>query len=240
MARAKNLLVFSLILAVASTTCTRKGTTPRHEYKEPLAFDFYKTYEDMPLDEDYMKKVYDTWNDELKDDATIKSNTWLAGDYKVFVYFQGYIYGMLDMRYDEVMFFTTTNPKKCTDKIRSTMTVFEADFSASGISFSRIGTYVYVEKYRPIKNEEHAKSIMTDYLNEYLPCDRYLVGELNGGLQGRSYIRDWADHYVYEKQPHDFGGAIIVNKLTSKLDFMGSSVWMGRGSRYFPPDGCSQ
>lgn len=240
MARAKNLLVFSLILAVASTTCTRKGTKPQAEYREPLSFDLYKTYEDMQLDEDYVKKVSDTWNGELRDDETIKNNTWLIGDYKLFVYFHGYISGMLDTRYDEVIFFTTTAPKKSTDKVHSTITVFEAVISDSGMSLSRLETYGYADDYHPIKDEEETEVLMIGYLENYVHCDEFLLGEVKGGLQRTGYIRDWADHYVYEKLPHDFGGAIIVNKLTSKLDFLGSSVWMGHGSRYFPPDGCTQ
>jgi len=241
--RVKNFAILFLILAVISTTCTKKGTTPQAEYKEPLAFDLYKTYEDMPLDSNYVRRVHDTWNNELKDDETVKNNTWLMGDYKVFVYAIGYIYAMGDTSYNEVIFFTTTKPKKCTDKIHTTITVFEADFRDTSINFTKIKTYVYLNKYYPIKNEEEAKGRMSYYLDEYIekyenvPYDRSLINYLKEGLHGwNSYIRDWANHYVYYKSPGDFGGAIIVNKLSSKLDFLGSSVWMGTGKRYFPSD----
>ncbi len=240
MARVRNLLLFFLILTVASLTCTKKGTNPQEAYREPLAFDIYATFEDVPMDGNYVNKVYDTWNGLLKYDATIKNNTWLVGDYKVFVYFHAYICGMLDTRYDEVVFFTTTKPKKGTDKIHSTITVFEAEVSDSVISLSGVETYVYLDIYRPIKGEEHARNIMMNYVEEYSPCGGYLLDMLKYGLQKECYIRDWGDHYVYQKFPTDFGGAIIVNKLSSKLDFLGSSVFMGHGKRHFPPNECAQ
>lgn len=224
-----------VILAIVVTSCTKKATAPHPEYKEPLAFDLYKTYEDMPLDSNYVRRVHDTWNNELKDDETVKNNTWFMGDYKVFVYPHGYIYGMLDTSYNEVLFFTTTKPKKCTDKIHTTITVFEATFRDTSIDLSKIKTYVFVNKYHPIKNETEAKNIMLNYLDEYLHYGS-LIGYLKQGLQADGYIREWDDHYVYYKSPGDFGGAIIVNKLSSKLDFLGSSVWMGTGKRYFPSD----
>lgn len=235
MNRLKRLTTIVLVSGLALTVCTKKVTTPEAQYKEPLSFDLYKTYEDVPLDKNYVKKVHDTWNNELKDDETIKSNTWLVGDYKVFVYAHGYIYGMLDTSYNEILFFTTTKPKKSTDKIHNTITVFEATFWDTSIDLSKIKTYVFVNKYHPIKNETEAKNIMLNYLDEYL-CYGSLIGYLKEGLQADGYIREWDDHYVYEKTPHDFGGAIIVNKLSSKLDFLGSSVWMGTGKRYFPID----
>lgn len=244
MNRVKKFVTIFLILVVALTSCAKKATTPHPEYKEPLSFDLYRTLEDVPLDENYVKKVHDTWNNELKDDETIKNNTWLMSDYKVFVYAIGYIYAMGDTSYYEVIFFTTTKPKKCTDKIHTTITVFEADLRDTSIELSKIKTYVYTNKYYPIKNEQEAKNVMLNYLDKYIenyedvPYDRSLIKWLKKGILGGTfvYIRDWGDHYVYEKPPGDFGGAIIVNKLTSKLDFLGSSVWMGTGKRYFPID----
>jgi hypothetical protein len=223
-----------VILAIVLTSCTKKATTTHPEYKEPLAFEIFKVYEDVPLDTNYAKKVHDTWQNELKDDEVIKNHTWLVGDYKVFIYLHVYMF-FVDTSYYEGIFFTTTKPKKCTEMVHSTITVFEADVRDTIIDFSKIKTYVYVNRCHPIKNGTAAKKIMLDYLDEYLHYGS-LIGYLKQGLQANGYIRDWGDHYVYEKSPSDFGGAIIINKLTSKLDFLGSSVWMGHGSRYFPID----
>ncbi|MGB2805084.1 MAG: hypothetical protein WBD64_09350 [Candidatus Zixiibacteriota bacterium] len=241
MARAKNLVVLSLILAVASTTCTKKGTTPQHEYREPLSFDIFKMFVDVPLDSEYVRRVRDTWDHELKEDRTIATHTWCLGDYRVFVYSHCYWFEV-GAGYTEVLFFTTSQPSEATDKIHSTITVYEADVGTSGTEFSKIGTYVYLDRFDPIENETEAKNTMMFYIDQYLekysglPYDSSLIDELKRGLQGGEYIRDWIDHYVCYEPPGDFGGAIIVNKLTSQLDFLGSSVFMGYGRRYFPPD----
>ncbi len=241
MARARNLLVFSLVLAVASTTCTRKGTKPQAEYREPLSFDIFKIYLDVPLDSEYVRKAHDTWDQELRKDRTIVAHTWLLGDYRVFVYTHCYWFEF-GASYMEMLFLTTSQPSEATDKIHSTITVYEADVETSGIELSKIGTSVCLDRFDPIEDETEAKSIMMSYIDQYLeeysgvPYDSSLIEELKRRLQGGSYIRDWVDHYVCYEHPGDLGGAIIVNKLTSKLDFLGSSVFMGHGRRYFPPD----
>jgi hypothetical protein len=235
MKRLNNLLYIFLILMIVFTACAKKATTPQPEYREPISFDIFKLYEDVPLDTNYVKMMHDTWQNQLKDDEVIKNHTWLVGDYKVFVYLHEYMF-FIDTSYDEVLFFTTTQAKKCTEKVHSTITVFVVEFQKTNISFSKLKTYVYVNCYRPIKNEEEARDIMIQYLDQYLPHYTYLIDDLKEYPQVGIYIRDWADHYVYEKSPNDFGGAIIVNKLTSKLDFLGTSVWMGHGKRYFPSD----
>jgi hypothetical protein len=193
---------------------------------------------DVPLDSNYARRVRDAWNNELKEDETIKNHTWLVGDYKVFVYRHGYIMGMLDTRYDEVMFFTTTKPKKGTDKVHSTITPFEADLLDTSKAFSKIQTYVRVDEYRPIEGgEEAAINLMLVYLDEFI--EEYGDTPLNWikkGLQWDNYAWDWGDHYVYYKPPSDFGGAVIVDRLTSQLDYLGTSIWMGHGKRYFPLD----
>jgi hypothetical protein len=240
-ARAKSLLVFSLILTVASTTCTRKGTTPRHEYREPLFFDLFEMYPCFPPECDYAAKVHDTWDGELKENETIKSHTWFLGDYRVFVYSHGY-WASGDGSYREVLFFTNSEPSKGKEIIHSTITVYEADLTHTGLEFSKIGTYVYLERYRSIENEAEARNTMISYLDQYLeeysgvPYDSSLIDRLKRRLQGGGYILDRVGHYVRYEPPSDFGGAIIVNKLTSKLDFLGSSVFGGWGRRYFPPD----
>jgi hypothetical protein len=241
MKKLNSLLQIFLILMVVLTACAKKATTPLPVYHEPLSFEIFKAYEREPLDTDYVKKVHDTWQNDLKDDEVIKNHTWLVGDYKVFVYLHVYSF-FTDTNYYEMLFFTTTQPNKCKEKIHSTITAFKAEFQYTLVKLSKIKTFVNVNNYRPIKNEDEAKGVMIDYLNEYLEIydtlsyDRYLINELKKYLQEDNYIRDWEDHYVYNKSPGDFGGAIIVNKLTSKLDFLGSSVWMGHGKRYFPSD----
>jgi hypothetical protein len=241
MKRLNNLLHIFLILMIVFTACTKKATTPLPVYKEPLSFEIFKEYEDVPLDTNFVRMVHDTWQNELKDDEVIRNHTWLVGDYKVFIYSHGYTF-FIDTSYDEVLFFTTTQPKKCIDKIHSAIAIFEAKFENTNMRLSKIKIYVYVNTYHPIKNEEEAESIMVDYLDEYLgrgdgiPYDQGLIQELKGDLQADRYIREWGDHYVYVEVPHDFGLAIVVNKLTSKLDFLGTSVWVGHGKRYFPSD----
>ena len=221
--------------------CTKKPTKFEVPYKEPLRFDLYKQYLDVELPANYIKAVQDAWNNELRYDETIKKHTWWIGDYTVFVYNHLYIFYM-DSTNSEVIFFTKTNPKKCTEKVHSTTTIFKAEFQDTITKLSKIKTYVYINRYDPVKDEEEAKDILIKYLDEYIekykqvPYDRYLINNLKEGLVEENYIRDWGDHFVYYKSPSDFGGGIIINKLTSKLDFLGSSVFFGTGRRYFPLD----
>jgi hypothetical protein len=199
----------------------------------------------MTLDSVYVKKIFDAWNYELKDDETIKKHTWLVGDYYVFVYNHSYIYGMLSTRHDEVLFVTTTQPKKGTDKVHCTVTAFHVDLMEPDYEFLKIDTYVFVNHYRPIVGETEAKNTMLCYLEQYLDEYRhdtyncYLLSEMRETLEEdlHIYMENWKNHYVFYDPPHDFGGAIILNKLTSKLNFLGSSVWMGYGTRYFPLKG---
>ncbi|MGB8658338.1 MAG: hypothetical protein WCE90_11250 [Candidatus Zixiibacteriota bacterium] len=241
MKKLSSLLQIFLILMVVSTACTKKATTPIPGYREPLSFEIFKAYEGAPLDSNYVKKIHDTWQNELKDDEIIKNHTWLVGDYRVFVYLHVYSF-FSDTNYYEMLFFTTTQPKKSTDQIQSTITAFVAEFQDTLVGLTKIKTFINVNDYHPIENEDEAKGIMIDYLNEYLAkydtlsYDRSLINEFKKDFQADNYTWDWEDHYVYYRSPGDFGGAIIVNKLTSKLDFLGSSVWMGYGKRYFPSD----
>ena len=237
----RDLSVFLVILVLASANCAKKGTAPQPEYREPLSFDIFKIYMDVPLDSEYVRKVHDTWDQELKKDRTIATHTWSLGNYKVFVYFHGY-WASGDGSYVEILFFTDSEPGKGKEIIHSTITVYEADLSHTGLELSKIGTYVYINRYHPIKNEAEARDTMIAYLDQYLAeysgarHDSLLIDQYKRRLQGGGYIRDWVGHYVHYESPSDLGGSIIVNKLTSKLDFLGSSVFMGRGRRYFPPD----
>ncbi|NIN00884.1 MAG: hypothetical protein GTO24_23215 [candidate division Zixibacteria bacterium] len=247
MVQARNIALVILACVLVSSACAKKSTRPEPEYKEPLSFDIFRLFPDMPVDSNYVRRVYEAWDNELKDDATLKNHTWLVGDYTVFVYHHGYIAGTVGTGYYEVIFFTTTKPKKGTDKVHSTITPFEADFLDTSKAFSKIQTYVYVDKYRPIMGgEETAINLMLEYLDEFIEryedvaYDSYLINSLKKALQQDNYLWEWGDHYVYWRSPHDFGGAIIVNKLTSQLDYLGSSVWMGHGKRYFPVDDSTQ
>lgn len=139
MKRVKNFLPIFLLRMVVQTACAKKATTPQSEYKEPISFDIFKLYEDMPLDTSYVKKVHDTWQNELKDDEVIKNHTWRAGDYRVFVYLHGYIF-FTDTSYYEALFFTTTPAQKCTKKVHSSITVFAAQFKNGILELSKIRT----------------------------------------------------------------------------------------------------
>lgn len=241
MRKSKVLAIFFLIMVMALMTCTKKPTSITIPYKEPVRFELFKVYFDVELPENYVKAVHDAWNNELRYDETIKRYTWLIGDYTVFVYDHLYTF-YIDSTYSEVIFFTTTNPKKCTEKVHFTITIFKAEFQDTITKLSKIKTYAYVNNYGPVKNEQEAKDIMMKYLDEYVekykqvPYDRYLINNLKEGLVDEDYIRDWVDHFVYYRSPSDFGGGIIINKLSSKLDFLGSSVFFGAGKRYFPSD----
>ncbi len=235
------LLVFLIFLAVLSA-CSKKSTTPVPVYHEPLSFEIFKVYEDQPLDSSYVKKIHDTWQNNLKDDEIIKNHTWLVGDYRVFAYLHLYSWSV-DLDYDEyeLLFFTTTQPKESTDQVQSTITAFKTGYWEM-IDLTKIKTFVNVNDYHPVENEDEAKGIMTDYLNEYLTkydtlsYDRSLINYIKEYFQEDNYIRDSEDHSIYFRGPGDLGGTIIINKLTSKLDFLGSSVFMGHGKRYFPSD----
>jgi hypothetical protein len=241
MKKSKVLVVFLLILTMALLTCTKKPTSITIPYKEPVRFELFRAYLDMELPEDYVKAVHDAWNNELRYDETIKGYTWWIGDYTVFVYDHLYIFSMGNI-YREVIFFTTTNPKKCTPKIYSTITIFKAEFLETTTILSKIKTYVYINNYDPVKDEQEAKNMMINYLDEYIEkykevsYDKFLIDNLKKSLIDENYVWDSVDHFVYYKSPSDFGGGIIINKLTSKLDFLGSSVWDGTGKRYFPSD----
>jgi hypothetical protein len=241
MKKSKVLAIFFLILAMALMTCTKKPTSTTIPYKEPVCFELFKAYLNTELPQNYVKAVQNAWNNELRYDETIKRHTWWIGDYNVFVYDHLYTF-YIDSTYREVIFFTTTNPKKCTKKIYSTITIFKAEFQDTVTILSKIKTYTYINKYDPAKDEQEAKNIMINYLDEYIEkykdvsYDRFLIDNLKKSLIDENYIRDWVDHFVYSKFPSDFGGGIIINKLSSKLDFLGSSVWDGTGKRYFPSD----
>jgi hypothetical protein len=242
MKKSKVLAIFFLILAMALTTCTKKPTSITIPYKEPVCFELFKVYLDTELPPNYVKAVQDAWNNELRYDGIIKRHTWWIGDYTVFVYYHTYITGILHTSYSEVIFFTTTQPKKCIERIHSTITIFKADFLETMTILSKIKTYVYINNYDPVKDEQEAKNIMINYLDEYIEkykevsYDGSLIDNLKKSLIDENYIWDWVDHFVYYKSPSDFGGGIIINKLTSKLDFLGSSVFFGTGRRYFPLD----
>lgn len=239
MSRARKVVLVFLILTVAVSACTTKSTKWESEYKEPLAFDLYKWHPELgELDSHYVRRVHEAWDNELKDDITIKNHTWLVADYSVFVYYHGYIEGMLGTRHDEVVFFTTAKPESGGDKVHCTITPFDTDFRDTSQAFSKIQTYVYIEEYRPlVGGEEAAINLMIEYLDEYIAqLGQTPLTWIRKSLLRYHYAWEWGDHYVYYESPGDFGGAIIVNKLTSKLDFLGSSVWFGPGIRYFPPN----
>ncbi len=241
----KTLKLFPLIFLISTmilTACTKKSTKSVPEYREPLSFEIFNQFEDVPLDSDYVNKISDTWQSELKDDEIIKNHTWLVGDYRVFVYLHLYSFDTHSSYY-ELLFITTTQPKDSTDKIHTTITPFVAELQSYNLAnLSKIATFVNVNDYLPIDNENEAQNKTIEYLNEYiaeydtLPYDEYLLAHLKEYLQGDDYMWDYVDHYIYFRPPGDFGGAIIVNRLTSKLDFLASSVFMGYGKRYYPPD----
>jgi hypothetical protein len=241
--RAKKVVLVFLVFTLAFSACTKKSTKWEPEYKKPLAFDIYKGYPVLgELDSNFIRRVYEAWDNELKDDITIKNHTWLVGDYNVFVYYHGYIEGVFGARHDEVVFFTTTKPKSGRDKVHCTITPFETDFRDTINAFSKIKTYVYVNRYRPIKGgEDGAINLMIEYLNEYIrEYDQTTLNYIKKSLQWYHFVWEWGDYFVYYEFPTDFGGAVIVNKLTSQLDFLGSSIFMGHGTRYFPPNESTQ
>ena len=232
MKKSRNSGIILLILMTTLIACTKKPTRFEVPYKEPLRFDLYRQYLDAELPANYIKAVQDAWNNELRYDETIKRHTWLIGDYTVFVYDHLYTF-YTDSTYREVIFFTTTKSKKCTEKVYSTTTIFKAEFQDTIIKLSRIRTYSYVNKYDPVISEEEAKNIMINYLDEY---DEYIIDNLKKSLMEKNDIRDWFDHFVYYDPSQDFGWGVIINKLSSKLEFLGNTVFFGAGKRYFPED----
>lgn len=190
-----NSAIFFLIVSIVLFSCTKKPTSFEVPYKEPLRFDVYRQYLDVELAANYIKAVQDAWNNELRYDEGIKKYTWLKGDYTVFAYFHNYTF-MFDSTYSEVIFFTTTHPKKCTEKIYSTTTIFKAEFQDTITKLSKIKTYTYINKYDPVKNEQEGKDIMIKYLDEYIKkyeqvlYHRYLINNLKEGLVDENDIRD--------------------------------------------------
>jgi hypothetical protein len=82
---------------------------------------------------------------------------------------------------------------------------------------------------------------MIEYLDEYIrEYDQTTLNYIKKSLQWYHFVWEWGDYFVYYEFPTDFGGAVIVNKLTSQLDFLGSSIFMGHGTRYFPPSESTQ
>jgi hypothetical protein len=96
--------------------------------------------------------------------------------------------GMLGTRHDEVVFFTTTKPKSGRDKVHCTITPFETDFRDTINAFSKIKTYVYVNRYRPIKGgEEAAIDLMIGYLDECIrEYDQTTLNYIKRSLQSTS------------------------------------------------------
>ncbi len=241
MKKLKLFLLIFLIFSVVLTACTKKSTKCIPEYREPLSFRIFLPYEDTSEDDEYVKKIHATWQSELKDDEIIKSNTWLVGDYRVLVYLHGYSI-ILGSSYYEMLFLTTTQPKDSTDQIQTTITPFVAELNPKLVNLTKIETFINVNDYDHIENEDEAKNIMIDYLDEYiaeydtLSYDEYQLSHLKEYLKEDNFTLDSEDHYIYFRFPGDFGGAIIVNRLSSKLDFLGTSVWFGYGKRFFPSD----
>jgi hypothetical protein len=233
--------LFLLILAVGLTACTNKSTKPKPQYCEPLSFRIFLPYEDTSETDEYVEKIHETWQNELKDDEIIKNHTWLVGDYRVLVYLHGYTIA-LGGGYYEMLFITTTQPKDSTDQIQTTITPFVAKLDPRLGNLTKIKTFVNVNDRDPIENQDEAISIMRDYLDEYiteydtLSHDEYQLSLLKEYLEEDNSISDSEDHYIYFRLPGDFGGAIIVNRLTSKLDFLGTSVVTSYGKRFFPTD----
>ena len=241
MKKSRNSGIIFLIFIIILIACTKKPTSFEVPYKEPLRFDLYRQYLDVELPANYIKAVQDAWNNELRYDEGIKNHTWLKGNYTVFAYFHNYTF-KLGTTYSELIFFTATKPQKCTEKVYSTTTIFKAEFEDTTIKLTKIRTYSYVNKHDPVISEEEAKNIMINYLDKYIekykdvPYDKYLIDNLKKLLINKNDIRDWFDHFVYYDQPFDFGGGIIINKLSSQLEFLGSTVFFGTGKRYFPED----
>lgn len=227
-------ILFSTTLVIMFA-CSKKLTKSRIEYREPISFDIFKQYEGQELPKEYMDFCKATWDSALKNDKEVKENTWLKGDYTVFVYNHPYSF-WTDKSYAELIIITSTVPigKKKWVYVTVTPFIFEYD---SVYQATKIGTYVFTDSYNPIDSEKIAIQLMISYLDEYITKynDDYLLGMIKYYLEYWHYTWEYTHHYCFYQAPGDFGGSIIVNKLTSKLEFLGSSVFMGHGKRYFPP-----
>jgi hypothetical protein len=233
-----NVIVF-LIIMVLVVACSKKVTKPV-EYEAPLLFEIFKQFEDYELPKEYVDFCKEIWNNELKNDEKIKENTWMKGGYTVFVYNHNYFADEVSRDHNELIFFTTTRPVGKENQIYSTVTPFKLkyypDFEAE-----KLKTYIFVNDHDPIESEEEAKDLMMKYLDQYIEKykDGYneeLIKIIKYYLEYYNYTWEYTDHSVFFVTAGDFGGGIIVNKQSSALDFLGSSVYMGTGKRYFPVD----
>lgn len=241
MKKIRNRGIFFLVIMFLLLACSKKGTRYEIKYREPVSFDIFKQFEDAELPSEYVNFCKEIWNNELKDDKEIKENTWKKGDYTVFVYLHDYISSMVGVSYNELIFFTTTRPVGKEKMIYSTITPFEFEYYPDH-KVEKIKTYIFVNDYNPIESEEEAKQLMKKYLDEYAEKykdDKYtneIIEAIKWHLEYWDYTWEYTDHSVFLQPPVDFGGSIIVNKQSSILDFLGSSIWMGTGQRYFPID----
>jgi len=230
-------VIVFLVIMVLVVACSKKVTKPV-EYEAPLLFEIFKQFEDYELPKEYVDFCKEIWNNELKKDEKIKENTWMKGDYTVFVYDHSYIECVQGASYIELIFFTTTRPIGKERKIYSTITPFkfkcDPDYEAE-----KIKTYTFINDYDPIESEEEAKQLMKDYLDEYAAKnedDKYVFEDIKEDLEYWDYTWEYTDHSVFYEDPGDFGGSIIVNKQSSALDFLASNACMGPFKRYFPVD----
>ena len=233
-------VIVFLVIMVLVVACSKKVTKPV-EYEAPLLFEIFKQFEDYELPKEYVDFCKEIWNNELKKDEKIKENTWMKGDYTVFVYNHNYFADEQSGDYNELIFFTTTRPVGKENQIYSTVTPFKLkyypDFEAE-----KLKTYIFVNDYDPIESEEEAKQQMKKYLEEYIEkykdygYDKESFESIKFNLEYIDYTWEYTDHSVFYEDPGDFGGGIIVNKQSSALDFLGNSVYMGTGKRYFPVD----
>ena len=247
--RIMGVLAIILLSILMLFACSKKVTKPPPEYREPLSFEFYRMVLSFPVDSVYAQRMYDTWENELKDDEIIKNHTWMIGDYRVAVYLHYYAAGLIDppdTSIIDIAFFTTSRADRDTNEIHTTITIFQVDFLDANSVFTnywdttailtKIKTWAYVDSFSPIKNEEQARQIMNDYLDDYI--DLYsILTYLKGSLNSTPYIWDeFIGHVAFFRPPSDFGGAIIVSKLTSKLNFLATSTWSFglRGDRCYP------
>ncbi|MCJ7497139.1 MAG: hypothetical protein MUO78_03250 [candidate division Zixibacteria bacterium] len=231
------IVISALILLMLA--CIEDITKFKIEYKDPISFEIFG--QEYGLSEEYENFCKEVWNNELRYDINIRENTWKRGDYTVFVYAQCYSC----QEYYELIFFTTTKPVGLAKQVYSTVTPFKfedyPDFKAE-----KIKTYIFINHFDPVESKEEAKQLMNKYLDGYIeeykddPYNKHQIQSIKNYLLTDDfweyYFWEYADHFIFYVPPSDFGGGIIVNKETSALDFLGSSVWMGTGKRYFPAD----
>ncbi len=229
-----------LAILLLMLACAQKLLKTKSEYREPVVFEIFNGWAELPDFVNYCKEI---WNEELRYDESIMENTWKKGDYSVFVYVHFYIQGIGDTSYNELIFITTTNPIGFSRLVYSTVTPFKfedyPDYKAE-----KIKTYVFINHFVQLESKEEAKQLMNQYLDDYIEeykddsYNKYLIQSIKDYLLTEDFweyrFYEYADHFVFYEPPGDFGGGIIVNKKTSTLDFLGSSVWMGTGTRYFP------